>query len=427
MLPLVKSEAGLTRRSGSAIFCLAFLSVLLFSGFPSAASTWKGEELRRRIQQTPWRVLFFRLQPVIYIRNAGYDSNVYHGGGENQVEDYTATAGPGMTVYFNLRRKLVCSASGSAQYVYFLETKRERTWNFYGQAEVALLLNRFFLSFGGLGSDARERWNTEIDIRPSRLEKGYYGELLWQITPRLSASLSGKRVQYDYENLFYERFNLRDRLNRTEDYFNLTLHCRLNARAMAFFDFEAGFFEFTNPASGRDSRSRAAYFGVEFSPFARIRGRLKLGYKFFDSLNEARKDFKGWVGDTSLSLRLGRRLALRAVLRRDVRFSLWYDNTFFIENFRSAGATTYLWRLRFDYDYGQGQNRYPGSRGLEVAETRPYERRRDDFFIHSVGVYFRLRKNMAVGLVGQRWRRDSTLPWENATRDFFGLNLTYDF
>lgn len=254
---------------------------------------------------------------MIYIRNAGYDSNVYHCGGENQVEDYTATAGPGMTVYFNLRRKLVCSASGSAQYVYFLETKRERTWNFYGQAEVALLLNRFFLSFGGLGSDARERWDTEIDIRPRRL--------------------------------------------------------------------------------------------------------------FFDSLSEARKDFKGWVGDTSLSLRLGRRLALRAVLRRDVRFSFWYDNTFFIENFVSAGASTYFWRLRFDYDYSQGQNRYPGSRGLEAAGTRPSERRRDDFFIHSLGVYFRLRKNLAVGLVGQCWRRDSNLPWKNDTRDFFGLNLTYDF
>ncbi len=54
-------------------------------------------------------------------------------------------------------------------------------------------------------------------------------------------------------------------------------------------------------------------------------------------------------------------------------------------------------------------------------------KRRDDYRIHSAGIYFQLKNNIGIGLVANRWNRDSNLAWEVDSRDFIGMNLTYDF
>ena len=57
----------------------------------------------------------------------------------------------------------------------------------------------------------------------------------------------------------------------------------------------------------------------------------------------------------------------------------------------------------------------------------PDEKRLDDFTIHSGGVYFRIRKTVALGFIASWWARDSNLDAEDDKRTFFGVNLTYDF
>ena len=46
-----------------------------------------------------------------------------------------------------------------------------------------LSLKNVFFSVEGLYSDARERWNTEIDIRPRRKEEGFGGSMLVKSGP----------------------------------------------------------------------------------------------------------------------------------------------------------------------------------------------------------------------------------------------------
>jgi len=394
----------------------------------SLGSTWKGEELLRQWREAAWRLGPFKLQPMLLLTNAGYDDNVYYYSRGNPVKDYTLTAGPAANIYLGVKKKILLSFYGSPQYVYFYETKRERTWNYYGRAEVNFIFNRFLLTAGASYSDARQRWNTEIDIRPRQRERSLRAELLWQMRRKLSLSLSAKQSRYEYENLEYELFRVAEALNRTENYANATVYLQVTGRARFFADLEYGLFEFANPASRRDSESRALYGGFEFSPTGRIRGRIHVGYKYFNSKAAERQDYEGWVGDTNLQLRLLRRLWVRATLRRDVRFSLWYDNTFYLENIWSGGASFYLHRkIRLDYDYSDGRNRYPSQSVPSHPLTLFPVKRLDHYIIHSVAIYYRLGKDVGLGLVFSRWERDSNLDWEDDRRNFVGLNLTYSF
>ena len=79
-------------------------------------------------------------------------------------------------------------------------------------------------------------------------------------------------------------------------------------------------------------------------------------------------DYKGLVGDTQLSVRLAKPFVIRGIYVRDVRFSLWYGNPYYIESRPGVGASLYPLRfLRFDYDYSQGTEPLSRRRGRRAG------------------------------------------------------------
>ncbi len=176
--------------------CIA-LAVSVAAGY-TRAETWKGLELEKKWHNAAWHFGPFHIQPQLVLSNAGVDSNIYYSPSE-PIKDYTLTAGPALDVYLPIHRRFVLSAYGSPQYVWYSKTARERTWNYYFNGSAALNLRSVFLSFDGRYSDARERWNTEIDIRPRRKENGLGGSFLVQARHRTSLAVSCREVKYDYE------------------------------------------------------------------------------------------------------------------------------------------------------------------------------------------------------------------------------------
>jgi hypothetical protein len=390
------------------------------------AETWKGKELETKWREAAWHFGPFYVQPKIIITNAGVDSNVYYSPSD-PIKDFTLTAGPAASVYFPIHRRFVLSAYGSPQYVWYSKTEQERTWNYYLTGAAQLSLKNIFFSLNGIYSDARERWNTEIDIRPRRKEAGYGGSAMVNLAWRTSFSLGYRTVKYDYESAVYgDGWDVREKMNRREDYATLSFYHQASTQRRFFTDLEYGEyrFDFASQAAISDSRSGAAYAGFEFSPLGRrIRGRIRLGYKKFDVLGSGAPDYKGLVGDSQISVRLARPFVVRGSYVRDVVFSLWYDNPYYLETRPGVGASVYVFRfLRFDYDYSRGRNEYPlvGGGGSDV-------KRFDIYSINSGGVYFRLKKTVALGFVANWWARDSNIDTEDDNRTFFGLNLTYDF
>jgi len=383
-----------------------------------------GRELERLIKEATVGVGPFRINTVLLLRNAGYDSNLYRRPYDH-VKDYTVTVGPGFYLYLPIKKKIIFSIYESPQYVYFKETKKERSWNNYFKGQVNFVFTRIFFSMGKGYSVARERWNTEIDIRPQRKENSYLGSFLWQVTKRTSFYLQYRRAKYEYEDLSYQKINIRDALNRREDRFSLTGYYKLSYRTNFVIDVRYGYFDFENPSNFRDARSYGIYGGFEFSPFGTVRGKINIGYKYFNSMKPEEKDYRGIVGDSSISIRLLKPFRVRGLYKRDIEFSVWYGHPYYIENRLGGGVSVYLFKnTRLDYDYNLGRNEYPERESLGQMIG---EKRGDDYSIHSVGIYFRLKRNIGIGVVASRWIRDSSVDWLDGKRDYVGVNLTYDF
>jgi hypothetical protein len=395
---------------------------------PARAETWRGQDLEKKLREAAWSFGPFRVQPSLVITNAGVDSNIYYAATE-PIKDFTLTAGPAAAIYLPIHRKFVLSLYGSPQYVWYSATEQERTWNYYLNGAASLNLKNLFLSLEGRYSDARERWNTEVDIRPRRKEESWGATALVKAAWKTSFSLGFRAVRYAYESVEDAGgFNVQERLNRREQYANLSMFYQASSQRRFFVDLEYGIynFEFASQAAISNSRSGAAYAGFEFSPLGRrVRGRVRVGYKKFEIRDPEGVDYRGLVGDSQLSVRLAKPVVIRGSYVRDVRFSLWYDSAYYLESRPGAGVSVYPLRfLRLDYDYGLGRNDYPllqeVSPGVEV-------KRRDDYRTHTAAVYFRIRKNVGFGFIASFWTRDSNLDAEDDKRTFFGVNLTYEF
>jgi len=402
------------------------LTLLVLGIGISFAETRKGQELERKLREAAWHFGPFRIQPSLVISNAGVDSNVFYSPSE-PIKDFTITAGPAATIYVPIHRKFVLSLYGSPQYVWYSKTEQERTWNYYFTGAAQLSLKNVFFSVEGNYSDARERWNTEIDIRPRRKEEGYGGSVLIKAAWKTSFSLGYRTVKYNYESVEdASGFNVQEKLNRQESYASFSMFYQASTQRRFFLDFEYGLYEFqfAVQAAIGDAWSGAAYAGLEFSRLGRrVRGRVRIGYKKYDVRAVDGPDYQGVVGDSQLWVRLAKPFVIRGSYVRDVRFSLWYGNPYYVESRPGAGVSLYPLRfLRLDYDYSLGRNRYPvvGGGGTEV-------KRLDDFTIQSAGIYFRIKKSVALGFIASWWARDSNLDAEDDMRTFFGLNLTYDF
>jgi hypothetical protein len=274
-------------------------------------------------------------------------------------------------------------------------------------------------------SSAREIWNTEIDSRPRRKEDSLEGSALCQFSQKTSVSIGYQRAKINYEDLSNEPIKIGERLNRIENQTNLIAYYQLSYRTMFFLNMEYRTFLFENPSNNKDSKSYSIFSGFEFSPLGIVKGRINLGYKYLDAINSGAQDYRGMVGDSSISIRVLKPLSIRASYRRDIEFSIWSSNAFYLENRIGAGVSFYLFKdIRLDFDNNIGRNTYPESQLLNQGIS---EKRIDDYRVQAIGIYFRLKKNIGTGVTLSQWVRESNLSFENSKRTFIGLNITYDF
>jgi hypothetical protein len=419
------------RTAGRRLRLAIALSAGALLSAPSAlrAWTWPAEALLTQMAAAPWRFGPIRFRPQIVFSDFGYDSNIYHQ--PDAVDDFSMTAGPQATAYLRLQRKIVLTVTESPRYNYYLRTARERAWNNFFNARAAFLLNNFFIQVGTHADNARQRLSYEIDLRPRVKDTGIDAWILWQPTPKSSFSAGFKRTRFRYADNTAEYLNIGDRLGRDETLLNLTFYNQIASRTRAFIDFEYGRADFERADSLRDAQSYAVSGGFDFSPRGRIRGRVRIGYKTFHPLSAGLPAFKGLVGDSSLSIILMRPLVLRAAYSRDVRFSVWFDNPYFIEQVSGGGLSVYFnrRRIRLDYDYAEVRYDYPviaapspGGAGPAVSPAR-----RDLIAMNTVGLFFRIGKNVGLGVRAGHYSRHLNIFGWRTNRDFVGLSLTYEF
>jgi hypothetical protein len=372
----------------------------------------------------------FKIQPLLQLRDLGYDDNIYFE--SRPISDYTGTLSPEVRVFLPFRNYLILSFRDNPEYVYYLKESRRRVFtNSYGFGAKLLFLHRFVLSGDYHYDEHRQRLSSELGHLVTDISQGYSLGLFYETARKTSLGFTGfiNYLKYGDIETAAGEIPLSRILNRQERGGTMEFYYRLFWDG--YFFVSAGYTEFqfeSAESSWRDAYSYQGYMGIRFPLTGGVRGTLSLGYKKFMPRAEGRKRFSGLVGKTELSARFGR-IGLRLNYGRDNVFSYWEDVFYFIEDRVASGLSYYLTTfLRLDYNYEYSTANYPEFSAVDTATGEPTRIRRvDKHQTHSVGLVFRVYRNMGLGLTWNLAQWTSDLPGWNRKKTFVGVNLIYQF
>jgi len=390
-------------------------------------------EIMEITQKVKWHIGPFRIYPTIRFRDIGYDDNVYRKREEdNPISDYTATISPQFRVFLLFRNRLILSFSENPEYVYFVEEKRERSFNnSYSLSIKFLVLHRFVLSGSNQHRRTRRRATSEFDVRANETVSSYNGSLFYETARGTSFGFSGveRKITYEDITLPEEEIYLSRLLNRKEKSGNFGFYYRILSESYFFINVGYTEYQFEHIESRwRDSFSYQVYSGIQFPLLGRIRGTFSLGYKKLISEQKWKRGFTGLVGNTNLNFRI-KRFLFRILYKRDCRFSYSSNIIYFLEDRYGTGISFYLTGfLRLDYNFDYGKSSYPKGISVRVSEKNyQHIKRLDIYRIHTLGIVFRIIRNVGLGVSFNFWQRESNIHWACRERWFLGGYLTYEF
>jgi hypothetical protein len=418
-------------------FVFSFMSLLLAAAvLPVSAQTYMSfrSEMAQILEKAKWRLGPFRIRPLLLIRDIGYDDNIFYAREESgRVSDFTATLSPQVNIHLIYRDRIILSIMENPGYVFFARETKERSLNnTFSPSLRLLLLDRLALTGSYQNRKVRSRATSEFNVRSTVRTEGSGIHLFYETPRGTSIGLSGTRNTFKYEDIILpgEEQPLSLSLNREERRAQLEVYYRVFSLSSLFFTAGYTDYLFLQQASRwRDSNSYQVLSGVQLPLTGRARGMVSLGYKVLRPRRGELKGFSGLIGNSDLSLRVGR-LGFRFHYSRDSQFSHWFNNVYFIENLYIPGASLYLTEfLRLDYDYASGRNLYP-ERALVQNPNGSLEesQRLDRFRTHSFGAVMRIVRDIGIGLMVSLDRRNSNYFYENnRNRSFFGGYVTYEF
>jgi hypothetical protein len=392
---------------------------------------WEKENVENR---TRYQVGPFRIYPVIRLREIGYDDNVYRQRDPDEpIADFTATFSPEVQVFVLYKNWLILQLRENPEYVFFAKEGRERSLNNrFSLGYKFRLLNKFVFSGDFFFNRTRVRATSEFDVRANQILIRYEGGFFYETPRETSFGIKSSIQGYNYEDelipgepVYYSRT-----LDRTEVELRGEFYYRL--RLDTFFFAYAGLTDYDfkySESKVKDSYAWEGMAGVRFPIIGSLRGSLALGYKQLIPRTGNQKQFSGPIGNMGLEARI-KRFNLRANFTKDVEFSYWTNNIFFVEYRYGGGLSFYISRfIRVDYDFSIGDNRYPEETVVRLPDES-YEiiKRSDRYTNHSVGVVFRVIRNTGLGLTLNSWERASN-DYRYGSRKslFLGGFITYDF
>lgn len=419
------------------LWILASLAALAFSVVPSVYGqtyrTFRSEYMIVE-ENTWWQIGPFRLSPTFVFRDIGYDNNVFRQREtDDPVSDFTATIAPTVSVNVLYRDLLIITVPIRPSYVFYRTQKHQGGWNFSTNPKFILNIMRRFVLLGEyFYRKARRRSSSEFDERAYETINQFTGRLFYE-TPRQTAfGLTGSIQDISYEDVEIPGSDtyVSRALDRTET--NATAEFYYKVFRDSDFFITGGYtdYQFKNiEASRRNSHSYQAYTGIRWPILGTIRGTLSLGIKRLTPDAGYLKRFFGLVGNANLEAR-SRLFNLRLVYNKDVEFSYWSENAFFVFRRYGGGVSFYITRfLRLDYNYSYTRSNYPEDTLKRLPDESYITFKREDITnSHSLGTAVRIVRNVGIGITLTYWQRDSNDDrWGNRKQFFIGGYLTYDF
>jgi hypothetical protein len=379
------------------------------------------------VEAAKWRFGVLRLNAALDVVNAGYDTDIYFGYLE-PVPDGTFSAGLPLQIILPLSKKVVLDVSERPEYLFYLNTERERAWNNVFSGRLHIAMDRVYAQAGGGMSDVRRRFSPELFLNVREKRDDLNGLFLWQASQATSLALLYDWSRFDYGNQEFNGTSLAETLARQEQYLDLVAYVQPSSRTRLSLDAQYGSYVFASQTSNmRDSRSYGIFGGVELIPRAGevlggmgIRGNLKLGYQRLDLIDPSLKDGEGLTGEGDITFDLSRKTSTHVFYFRGFDFSIFSSSTYYLSENFGVGLSQRLSRAAtLSYNASFGRTAYPG----EEDSPDVWER----YMTHRLSLDLRLARQLNMSFLAEYNRRLRVATGLPSDRAFFGINLTYGY
>jgi hypothetical protein len=258
--------------------------------------------------------------PIISIRDAGVDSNIFDLPTDPK-EDRVASIVGTLDSQITLAHFKVIGAA-SADYNYFQTFRSERSSGRRFTVRAEAPTHRFVPSGTASYERAKDRQGPEIDIRAQRTTRTMGAGIGVLFMTRGLVQIAGRREEARFDRGQVDRgVSLDERLSRDSDVANLAV--RVNLTDLTRITVDAGIardrFKFS-----RDQNTHNLTWGVavEFEPDAVIRGRAGIGYHIIEPRGATAASTRSYTANVDLSYVLLERTRFSGRYFRDTAYSL---------------------------------------------------------------------------------------------------------
>ena len=344
----------------------------------------------------------FYLVSRVRVSDAGYSDTAFVPTGDSS-GGLSLTVEAPQRLYFVPRKKTIFSLEAVPGYSWFSQGGREGQFNYLVRGDAHFLLNHLYLDVYALRADQLRAHVADINRLATAKEDevGVGGEVKY--SSRTSALFAVRLRDTSYpENRFQPDPPPAtaipiEVLDRTEQNVRLSLHHKTFPRTSLFVAGEASDYDFKNKESYASRRSYLG--GGVLYDAGRTTVRLEAGPMKLDFKDPQERDYEGLTAQIQASRANGRR-TFYAGAARDIGFSLFLNNAFYIANTAHAGVD------------------YVATRKLTLHARTAFERddyetpvngldRTDDISFSSVGFTYGIRAVRFGADVGW-YERDST-------------------
>lgn len=277
------------------------------------------------------------MNPTLGLTNIGVDTNVFFEPDQQAPKrDFTMTLVPATDLWLRMGRAWL-SSTLREDLVYYQRYTSQRSANNSDTLGITVPLNRLTLKGGGRYVNATDRPGYEISERVHHVDSGYNGSVDLRLMSKTFVGVHGERSKTTYDSTAtFFGVNLASELDRESTTAGVSVRHQLTPLTALTFDGSTRQDRFTTQHA-RDADSKQLWAGVEFDPFALLKGAARIGYRDFSPLDPTIPPFKGTTVDVNISYVALGSTKLTFQANRDVQFSYDINQPYYLQT-RVSGS-----------------------------------------------------------------------------------------
>jgi len=362
----------------------------------------------------------FYLLSTFQLSDIGYDSSFYVPTADRQSGFRFGIQGP-TRLYIVPSKKMIYSIDVRPELSFFSRGRRSTVFGYKARADAQYLLNHLYLDVYAENADQLRADVSEIARLLTEKTQGYgvSGELKYSSRTSLTFNAAGGKTNYPLDAIQPAGVPI-EVLNRTGHNYRVALNHKTFPLTALFVTGEFSDYSFPDAVFKNGQRSFAGAGFVNDN--GRTLTRLEAGAGKLDFFRPGQHDFQGALGNFSSSHKIGHSTTASINAARDLDFSVFIFNNYYIADRLSAVvAWDATRRLTITLQGAIGRDLYE----TPVNGPHGFLKRRDVFSFPSIGFTYgfaRFRGGLDIGYVNRTSNFDVNL--DHGIRLLFRLSFT---